>query len=479
MSQEQNYYSGSTCPHCGAMDQQMGSRCKGCGRLIAEGVPEWAMRGPRRGVFGRQGYIFMTQNKWLLIVLIIITAGALVWHNYHIVPNPVKLLQNRPTSNLSSLSAPDQWTMASANYERTSYIPNPPSLPRGELLWSTEEGLIQGQSLPVVADGTVYVGSRFEFMALDANTGEQKWLRDMEGLINSSPAVAGDTVFAGSTDTRVWAFDKDTGETRWTFKTGNYISSSPLIANGFLFIGSGDQYMYALDAATGKKFWEFRTGELITAPPSLHNGVLYFVSQDDSLYSVNYRTGEGRMQFRTRGVASFEPPVISHGLAYMASSNDILTARAGIRETPGRWSRERIWRTLWLRWGAPIPRPPPQQGTNWRWDPPDRAFVTAAPAITEDTLYVGDSEGVFRAMEPTIPEEMWSFQAKGAVRASPIVAGNMVFFGTLEGMVYGLNRETGTEVWSLDLGAPIMLASALAEGKLIVRTEDGRIHAIG
>ena len=301
MRQEENSYSGSTCPYCGAMDQGMGSRCKGCGRLIAGDVPDWAQSMPRQGIFGRQGLIFMTQNKWLLIVLIVITAGAYFWHNYHIVPNPVSLLRNMPSTDLSSQSAPGQWAMASANYERTRYIPAPPSQPQGNLLWSSEAGLIEGQSLPAIVDNTVYVGSRFEFMALDASTGEQRWLREMRGLINSSPAVAGDTVYVGSTDTKVWAFDKDTGETRWTFPTGNYISSAPLVHNGFLFIGSGDQRMYALDAATGKKFWEFRTGELITSPPALHNGVLYFTSQDDSLYSVNYRTGEGRMQFRTRG----------------------------------------------------------------------------------------------------------------------------------------------------------------------------------
>ena len=478
MSQEENSYSGSTCPRCGAMDQEMGVRCLGCGRLIAEEVPEWAQRGPRRGIFGRQGLIFMTQNKWLLIVLCVIAAAAVVWHNYHIIPNPVSLLQNRPSTSVSSQSEPGQWSMASANYERTSYIPNPPSLPQGNLLWSTEEGLVQGQSLPAVVDNTVYIGSRFKFMALDASTGQTKWMREMRGLINSSPAVAGETVYVGSTDTQVWAFDKDSGDTRWTFKTDNYISSAPLVANGFLFIGSGDKRMYALDAATGKKFWEFRTGELITSPPSLHNGVLYFTSQDDSLYSVNYRTGEGRMQFRTRGVASFEPPVISHGLAYMASANDILTAKAGIRETPGRWSRERIWRILWVRWGAPIPTPPPQQGTSWRWSP-DRGFIVSSPAMTEETLYVGDSEGVFRAMEPTTPAEIWAFQAEGSVRGTPVVAGEMGYFATTEGMVYALNRHTGQEAWSLSLGSPVMLAPALAEGKLFVRTEDGRVHAIG
>ena len=63
MSEEENSHLGTICPHCGAMDQAIGSRCEGCGRLIAEGIPEWAQRGPRRGLFGRQGLIFMTQKQ--------------------------------------------------------------------------------------------------------------------------------------------------------------------------------------------------------------------------------------------------------------------------------------------------------------------------------------------------------------------------------------------------------------------------------
>ena len=82
-------------------------------------------------------------------------------------------------------------------------------------------------------------------------------------------------------------------------------------------------------------------------------------------------------------------------------------------------------------------------------------------------------------MEPTTPTEIWAFQAKGGVRSSPIVAGDTVYFATTEGLVYALDRHSGQELWSLSLGSPVMLAPSLAEGKLFVRTEDGRIHAIG
>ena len=44
--------------------------------------------------------------------------------------------------------------------------------------------------------------------------------------------------------------------------------------------------------------------------------------------------------------------------------------------------------------------------------------------------------------------------------------------------MYAINRQSGQELWKVSLGSPIELAQALADGKLFVRTDDGRIHAI-
>ena len=484
MNQQESVQTSTACPHCGAPDQATGTRCQSCGRVIGSGLPEWARTERRQGalgrrVFGRQGLIFMTQNKWLLIVLLVLFVGAFVWHNYHIVPNPVTLLTKRPSTDLSSLSAPGQWSMTGGDLERTRYIVDPPALPQGRLLWSSEAGLLDGVSLPAIVDGTVYVGSDFRFLALDANTGDIKWDKEMAGLVNSSPTVAGDMVYVGSTDANLWVFDRFTGETQWIFETGNYVSSSAVVSNGFLFIGSGDHSMYALDAKTGRKLWEFETSDLITSPPSLHNGVLYFTSSDDSLYSVNYRTGQARMQFRSRNSATFEPPVVANGLVYMSSSTGIQAAKAGIREIPARWQFEKLWRTLWFRWGKPIPSPPAQHGTKWRFTPEGISrFARSAPAVTKEAFFIGDSGGYLNARDSQDASEIWTFKGEGAILSSPIVAGENVYFGTRDGIVYALDRRTGEEIWQLSLGAPIELAQSLAEGKLFVRTTDGRIHAV-
>ena len=305
-----------TWPRCGALDQAPGVRCQGCGRLIPQPLPLWARREKRRGLFGRHGLIFMTHRKWVLITLFFLLGGAFVWHNYHVVPNPVTLIFNRPSTDLSSLSVNGAWSMAGLDLNHSRYIPSPGPLPRGDLLWSTESDLLSGTSLPTVVDGTVYVGSRFNFLAVDAASGEVKWERASLGLVNSSPAVAEDTVYYGATDGSVWALDRQTGEVEWSYRIKGFVSSSPTISNGFLFVGSSDRHMYALDADTGQDLWKFKTYDHIIATPSLHNGVLYFASTDGGIYSANYRTGQARMRFRTSGISGTDPPVVANGLVY-------------------------------------------------------------------------------------------------------------------------------------------------------------------
>lgn len=67
-------------------------------------------------------------------------------------------------------------------------------------------------SSPVVADGTVYIGSNDHRMyALDARTGRLIWRRDVDGEVDSRPAVADETVYIGSDDGKVYAVNASTG----------------------------------------------------------------------------------------------------------------------------------------------------------------------------------------------------------------------------------------------------------------------------
>ena len=82
------------------------------------------------------------------------------------------------------------------------------------------------------------------------------------------------------------------------------------------------------------------------------------------------------------------------------------------------------------------------------------------------------------AIDAIAGEEEWQFRAEDGIVASPVVVGELLVFGDKSGWLYGLNRADGTERWRLQLSAGVRTDPVYAEGRLLVRTEDGALHAI-
>lgn len=80
-------------------------------------------------------------------------------------------------------------------------------------------------SAPVYADGTVYLGTYADVTALDADTGERRWRVETFDTNYAPPVVVGDTVYAGSRDSAVYAIATGTGATRWRERVGGGIDS--------------------------------------------------------------------------------------------------------------------------------------------------------------------------------------------------------------------------------------------------------------
>jgi len=101
----------------------------------------------------------------------------------------------------------------------------------------------------------------------------------------SSPVVADTTVYT-ALDSRLHAVDIETRKRTWTFTAGGLLRSSPALGGDTLYIGSEDGRLYAVDAADGEKLWDFPTGGMITSSPALVDGVIYVSSHDGKLYAI-------------------------------------------------------------------------------------------------------------------------------------------------------------------------------------------------
>jgi outer membrane protein assembly factor BamB len=410
------------------------------------------------------------------VVALGVVAVLCAWIGFPFLPDPVTLVFKRPTTQLSSNAPANHWAMWGLDLQQRRYVADAPRQLEGRLLWSVDLGT-PTRSVPVIVDDVIYIGGHFQLSALDAHTGQRRWEVHTTGPVHMSPAVTGNKLYIGLQDWRVLALERHTGITLWEFTMQDGVSGSAAVAQGMVYIGSMDGFLYALDAATGKLIWQFKTQEQALSPPALDAGTLFLSSTDGSLYALNARTGQTWLRFRTPERLQ-DSPVVANGLVYFPSGGQIYAVAADAREIPGQYQLKLVWAQLWL-WQFPVPRPPGQPGSRWRFSPrqPTRGIISA-PAVSPEALYVGDTQGYLYAREALKGEALWQFKAGGAIMASPVIVGSRVYVGAIDGFLYALDRSHGELVWKVAFGAPIHAAPVFAHGRLYIRTSDGRLHAI-
>jgi len=392
------------------------------------------------------------------------------------LPDPITSVFHWPTTDLSSTSRATQWAMWGGDLPQRRYVATAPRQAEGRRVWSVALGTTT-RSVPVVVDDVLYIGGHFTLLALDAHTGHRRWERPMTGPVHTSPAVAGDHLYLGLQDWRVLALDRGTGTTRWEFQMHNPVAGSAAVAQGMVYIGSLDGFLYALDAATGKRIWQFKTQDQPVSPPAVSAGTLFVSSTEGNLYVLHARTGYVWLRFRTPERLQ-DSPVVANGLVYFLSGGRLYAVAADAREIPGQYQLQLVWAQLWI-WQFPVPRPPSQPGSRWRFSPRQPpGKMLSAPAVAPEAFYIGDTAGYLYARDALTGAELWQFRAEGALMASPVIVGSQVYFGTADGWLYALDRTRGELLWKLALGAPIHATPVFASGRLYVQTTEGRLHAI-
>ena len=123
-------------------------------------------------------------------------------------------------------------------------LPTPP--PQSGLLWKLklDEPIT---SSATIADDILYIGTNNKLVTVDLQRQQMLWEFETRGLISSSPALIGTTVYVGSEDGKLYAVDTATGEKLWDIITGGKITSSPAVADGTVYIGSYDGNLYAIE----------------------------------------------------------------------------------------------------------------------------------------------------------------------------------------------------------------------------------------
>jgi outer membrane protein assembly factor BamB len=149
---------------------------------------------------------------------------------------------------------------------------------------------------PVVIDDLVLVGADHYFHALDAKTGDEVWIFDLEDAITSSATVAGDLIFF--TDLNyLYAIELKTGKERWRFRSGDFsLSFAPIVSDNVV-ITTNQDIVFALNRANGEVIWS-RKLPVETVIPAGATADKIYVKTTNQLFALDRKTGTEAWAFQ-------------------------------------------------------------------------------------------------------------------------------------------------------------------------------------
>ena len=75
--------------------------------------------------------------------------------------------------------------------------------------------------------------------------GKESWAFRAPRSLDASPVIAGDTIWQGGMDGRLYAVNREDGKELWNFEIGSQIKASPAVSRGTLVVCGQDGVVYA------------------------------------------------------------------------------------------------------------------------------------------------------------------------------------------------------------------------------------------
>ena len=322
----------------------------------------------------------------------------------------------------------------------------------GEQEWKNDS-FSEDLTQPVVSNGTVFAGNRNGLYALDAATGEQDWF--YRTFVNSSPAVANETVFVGNWEPNIHAVDTTTGERQWVFRDTDFqanasngdlpLSSfkSPVVASNTLF-GTVNSTLYAIETETGNQRWTYQSDTIFSSPTMADDSVLV---GGGKLHAVDTETGDRQWAFEPdTNISSMPSPAVDDGTVYIGASNVYaLNVETG----------DKLW-------------------TVELFD------QLTSPATGDNSIFVGNEDGKIYAFDTTMPAN--SADASGSLLSNITLPG--AIRGTVVSSIFGYGlyqlvnrRGAGTDVSQSGSADTTSSDTTTDSGKQDSSTEDATVDS--
>jgi outer membrane protein assembly factor BamB len=304
---------------------------------------------------------------------------------------------------------------------------------------------------PAVADAVAYFADETGTVsAVDVQTGQQLWTRDIGGGsgIDSSPAVdptvESGVVFVGAESGSVDALKAKNGKIVWSTSLGtSAIESSPAIADGVIYIGSDSGDLYAIAEKTGAVVWQTGLGSSVRSSPAVDPSANLVIVGDEAgdVTALSSVTGAVQWSFSTGGPV-VATPLIYKGDVYVGSESDQFY---GLNETTG----AKLWADT------------------------TGGSVTSAAALLGLQLIVGDRAGDEYSIASKSGESKQIKTFSSAVTGVATALG-FILTETASGELFGEKTSLGR--WETNLGAGGAAAPVIVNGEIFATDTNGQLH---
>lgn len=226
-------------------------------------------------------------------------------------------------ADMADTKFPPGWPMLAANPERTSWVPEEVRGNLKPLWWKRVEPYISQKVQVIAGYDTIYVSTARGLYALDAATGEERWVYGTEIPLGHSPTLYDGVAYVGGFDRKIHAVDAKTGRGLWTFTGGAGFQTNPLVVNGAIYAGCRDGVMYAVDIKTRRARWKVDVGAPIQFSAAYKDDVIFFGTADSHAYALDARTGRQVWKSKKLPGAGFRSywPVVYKDRVFFYGSN--------------------------------------------------------------------------------------------------------------------------------------------------------------
>lgn len=333
-----------------------------------------------------------------------------------------------------------------------------------------------GWSGGVVADGTLFVGSKEgRLVAVSIASGGRQWSEPLKmpasgggfgcmgpaygggcgggpaGVaIYGTPTVAGDLVYIGGYNGRIYAFDSGSLAIRWVYPREGYLEpiiGGPIAVLNRVYFSTSDGKVYALDAATGNKEWGFQAGDKIWATPASSGDTVYIGSFDNKLYALNAEDGKKKWEFETQGALA-STPLIYNNTVYVGSLDKYLYA-VDAGDGSQRWKFE---------------------GEKWFW---------ARPVAYNNVIYAPCLDGKVYFLDAESGREVAeAVDLQSSISSSPVLVDDKVIVASQQGVIYALDTASHKGRQLADIEKEIYSPLCASDGVVYIHTQDYTVHPV-